>query len=48
TVSEMVKTYALWERALMYDWCLCNGEYSLSQYSARLLPLLTAHFRREA
>ena len=47
TVSEMVKTYALLERALMYDWCLCNGEYSLSQYSARMLPLLTAHFRRE-
>lgn len=48
TVSEMVKTYALLERALMYDWCLCNGEYSLSQYGARMLPLLTAHFRREA
>lgn len=47
TVSEMVKTYALLERALMYDWCLCNGEYSLSQYGARMLPLLTAHFRRE-
>lgn len=36
TVSEMVKTYALLERALMYDWCLCNGEYSLSQYGARI------------
>lgn len=28
TVSEMVKLYALCERALMYDWCLCGGEYS--------------------
>ena len=47
SVNDIVKTYVLCERALMYDWCLCNGEYSLSQYSARMLPLLTAHFRRE-
>ena len=25
-VSEMVKLYALCERALLYDWCLCAGE----------------------
>lgn len=23
----MVKVYALCERALLYDWCLCGGEY---------------------
>ncbi len=39
SVGEMVKTYALCERALMYDWCLCNGEYSLSEYSRRVMPL---------
>lgn len=33
TVNEIVKAYALWERALMYDWCLCGGEYSLVAYS---------------
>ena len=38
SVSEMVKLYALCERALLYDWCLCGGEYSLRQYSERLLP----------
>ncbi|MCD8224641.1 MAG: TetR/AcrR family transcriptional regulator [Clostridiales bacterium] len=38
SVSEMVKLYALCERALMYDWCLCGGEYSLRQYSAQLMP----------
>lgn len=37
-VGEMVKVYALCERALMYDWCLCGGEYSLKQYSVRVLP----------
>lgn len=25
TVNDIVKAYALWERALMYDWCLCGG-----------------------
>ena len=38
SVSEMVKIYAMSERALMYDWCLCGGEYSLRQYSASVLP----------
>ena len=39
TVNEIVKAYALFERALMYDWCLCNGEYSLKEYSQIMLPL---------
>lgn len=38
SVSEMVKLYALCERALLYDWCLCGGEYSLREYSKRVLP----------
>lgn len=38
SASEIVKAYALFERALMYDWCLCNGEYSLSDYSHKILP----------
>ena len=37
SVSEMVKLYALAERALMYDWCLCGGEYSLRKYSADII-----------
>lgn len=31
--SEIVKAYALCERAFMYDWCLCSGEYSLKSYA---------------
>lgn len=48
-ISEMVKIYALSERALMYDWCLCGGEYSLKQYSALMLPSFLGVFceRRE-
>ena len=26
SAAELVKVYALCERALIYDWCLCNGE----------------------
>jgi AcrR family transcriptional regulator len=39
TVNEIVKIYALCERALLYDWCLSNGEYSLSKYSAEMMPV---------
>ena len=37
--NEIVKMYAVCERALMYDWCLCNGEYSLKHYADRLMPM---------
>ncbi len=37
SVSDIMKAYAMMERALMYDWCLCSGEYSLSGYSAGIL-----------
>jgi len=38
TVNELVKAYALWERALLYDWCLSGGEYSLVSYTDRMTP----------
>ena len=44
SVSEMVKRYALCERALMYDWCLCGGEYSLKQYGAEVMPGFLSSF----
>lgn len=43
-VSEMVKLYALCERALLYDWCLCGGEYSLRQYSSQVMPSFLSSF----
>lgn len=36
--NEIVKTYALCERALLYDWCICNGQYSLREYSQKMMP----------
>jgi AcrR family transcriptional regulator len=47
SVNEMVKLYALCERALLYDWCICNGEYSLRDYSARVLPMFLGKLRAE-
>jgi hypothetical protein len=44
-VNEIVKTYALCERALLYDWCLCNGEYALAQYAARMMPVFMGSYR---
>ena len=44
-VNEMVRVYALQERALMYDWCICNGNYSLSQFSSQMLPKLLEYFK---
>ncbi len=39
TVNEIVKIYAMCERALIYDWCLCNGEYSLCSYAKKTMPM---------
>lgn len=44
SVNETVKAYALCERAIISDWCLCNGEYPLSRYSETLLPILFGGF----
>lgn len=45
TVNEMVKMYALCERALIYDWCISGGEYSLRAYGRQMMPrfLSTLH-----
>ena len=44
SVSDLVKRYALCERALMYDWCLCSGEYSLRDYAAQVMPVFLSDF----
>ena len=47
TVSEIVKAYAMFERGLMYDWCLSGGEYSLVQYAQQMMPLFLDGFRKK-
>ena len=45
TANDIMKAYALWERALLYDWCLWGGEYSLVGYSDRMTPLFLQSYR---
>ncbi len=39
TVNDITRSYAMFERALLYDWCIFNGNYSLYQYSRQQLKL---------
>lgn len=45
TVDEIVKAFAMWERAQLYDWCLCSGDYSLVTYADKMTPLFLKSFR---
>ena len=40
SVNEIVKAYAMMERAMISDWCLSNGEYSLVREGENTLPRL--------
>ncbi len=45
SANEIVSAYAMFERALMYDWCLNNGAYALSKYASSMMPLLLDGYR---
>ena len=47
SVNDVVKAYAMYERALMYDWCLSNGEYSLCSYSGQMLPMFLDGYKNK-
>ena len=47
TVSEVVRVYAMCERALIYDWCLSEGSYSLMHYGRTMLPRFMDSFRQK-
>ena len=46
TVGEITRAYALMERALMYDWCLCGGNYNLSRYGAEMMGMFLQSYRK--
>ena len=39
SVNDIMRAYAMFERGMMYDWCLASGNYSLMQYSQQMLPM---------
>lgn len=47
SVNDIVKYYAFCERAIIYDWCLCNGDYSLSDSANRLMPFFLKRIIKE-
>lgn len=40
SASDMVRLYAMCERALICDWCLFNFNFSLRSYSKEMLPMM--------
>ena len=46
SASELMNIYAMYERALLYDWALFKGKYSLTEYSDRLLPHVLDMFEK--
>ena len=45
SIEEVVKYYSLCERALVTDWCLNKGSYSLGEYSKEYMPIMMESFR---
>lgn len=46
SIQEITKYYTLCERALVSDWCLNRGGYSLGEYSKEYMPIMMEHFKR--
>ncbi len=43
--SAITKYYSMCERALVSDWCMNKGSYSLKEYSRECMPIMMEHFR---
>lgn len=39
SINDICQAYSMYERGMMYDWCISNGRYSLCQYSEKMLPM---------
>jgi AcrR family transcriptional regulator len=45
--AEVSRIYAMCERALIYDWCIRGGEYSLAAYARQMMPFLLSRLRSD-
>lgn len=45
---EVAKLYTVCERAIIYDYCISGGNYSLDEYTGRVMPMLFGCVRTEA
>ena len=46
TVNEIVRLYAMCERAMIAEWCMANWSFSLKHYSERVLPFLLSNLKK--
>lgn len=44
---EISKYYSLCERSIIYDWCICKGNYSLGDYTEQTMPMLLSCLKGE-
>ncbi|MCQ2449171.1 MAG: TetR/AcrR family transcriptional regulator [Clostridia bacterium] len=48
SANEIVKAYAVFERAVMYDWCICGGDYSLCRYGESMVSRFLDGYLKKA
>ena len=39
SINDITRAYAMFERGLMYDWCISSGNYSLCQHAPTIMPM---------
>ena len=39
TANEIINAYAMFERGMMYDWCLRGGDYALARFAEQMMPM---------
>ncbi len=44
---ELMKIYAMQERSILYDWCICEGNYPLASYGIELLSIFMQGFKED-
>ena len=47
TANEIINDYAMFERGLMYDGCLSDGDYALARHADRLMPMFLRSYQGE-
>ncbi len=45
SVAEITHYYSMCERAIISDWCLTQGSYSLSVYSQKFMPIMLDYLK---
>lgn len=45
TVAEVSRIYSMCERAIIYDYCICDGAVDLGEYTTKMIPILLAGLR---